>query len=177
MICIIDGYNVMHVIEEGAGIAAGDLDEKRNQFIEMVVSHAAVTGDETTIVFDSHTAKSPALHAIPGSAVKIVFASAAESADILIGKLVQQSLAGSQNRIQVVSADWEVQKGAMQARVERIPPRHYIAEIKDFMNNLHKGLANNGEMGRIRWKLEHKLDVETLRKLEQMRRNKDEGGH
>jgi predicted RNA-binding protein with PIN domain len=172
MIYIIDGYNVMHVIEQGDGIAAADLDEKRRRFIEQVISHATVTGDKTTIVFDSALAKSPAFNSINGSDVAVVFASASESADIIIGKLVQQNLAASSERIRVVSADWEVQKGAMQARVERIPPRYFIAEMKSFV----KRLANDPEMGRIRWKLEHKLDVETLRKLERMRREGDGGG-
>lgn len=176
MIRIIDGYNVMHALEEGAGIAAADLDEKRRRFIERVVSLAAVSGDRTTIVFDSAAAKSPTAHEIAGTGVSLVFASSSESADILIGKLVQQSLETPAERIQVVSADWEVQKGAMQSRVERIPPRNYIAELERFDKDFTKGLEKNVQVGRIRWKLEHKLDVETLRKLEEMRRGDDKSG-
>lgn len=166
MICIIDGYNVMYAMEEGAGIEAGELDEKRRRFIERVISQAALSGDETIIVFDSKAAKSPVSHRIPGTSVTVIFASASESADIVIGKLVQEHLAAGRKRIRVVSADWEVQKGSLQARVERVPPRHYLAEEK----NYEKKVANSSEMDRIRWKLEHKLDVETLKRLEEMRK-------
>lgn len=169
MICIIDGYNVMHALEEGAGIAADNLEEKRHTFIESVVNQSATSGDETIIVFDSTVSRSPERHPVPDTPVTVYFASASESADIIIGKLVQQKLAGTREDIRVVSADWEVQKGAMMARVERVPPRHFLAEIKNF----EKKVANSSQMDRIRWKLEHKVDVETLRKLEDMRRGRD----
>lgn len=170
MIYIIDGYNVMHAIEEGRGIAAEELEEKREEFIAGVVSQAAVAGQETIIVFDSQRASAPECSQIPGTNVTVCFASARESADILIGKLVQEKLSAGAPRIRVVSADWEVQKGSMQARVERMPPRHFIAEKKNF----EKKLAKNSEMGKIHGKLEDKLDVETLRKFEEMRRRGDE---
>ena len=170
MIYIIDGYNVMHAVEGGRGIAATELGEKRRQFIEEVISHAAVTGDETVIVFDSAAARSPESHSPSGTLVTVFFASAKESADIIIGKLVQKYLAESRGRIRVVSADWEVQKGAMQERVERVPPRRFISSLKKF----EKKVAKSGEMDRMRWKIEHKVDVETLKKLEEMRRGADE---
>lgn len=169
MIYIIDGYNVMHAMEDGAGIEAADLEEKRRNFIESVVGYAATSGDEAIIVFDSSVSKTPQSQRVNNTGVTVQFASAAESADIVIGKLVQEYLHGSGERIRVVSGDWEVQKGAMQSRVERVVPRHYIADLK----NIAKGLANAPEKDRIRWKIEHKLDVETLKKLEQMRRGED----
>ena len=166
MLYIIDGYNVMHAMEKGSGIARGDLEEKRHEFIESVISQSATSGDETFIVFDSTVAKAPESYRIPQTAVTVYFASASESADVFIGKLVRQHLASPGGRVRVVSADWEVQKGVMQSRVERIPPRHYIAELK----KIEKKLEKSSKRGRIRWKLEHKLDVETLRKLEELRR-------
>jgi len=169
MICIIDGYNVMHTKDEGAIIAAAELEEKRNAFIESVINNAASSGEETIIVFDSAKSRSPERYPISNTPVTINFASASESADIIIGKLVQQKLKSTRDDIRVVSADWEVQKGAMMARVERVPPRHFLAEIKNF----EKRVANSSQMDRIRWKLEHKVDVETLRKLEDMRRGRD----
>jgi predicted RNA-binding protein with PIN domain len=170
MIYIIDGYNVMHAIEDGLGIQAEDLEEKRQLFVESVVSLTAVSGDRAIIVFDSTVAENPEMNQLPGTSVSVWFSSRSESADILIGKLVQKELKGTRERVRVVSADWEVQKGAMQSRVERIPPRHFIADIKKF----EIGLAKSPKMGRIRWKLEHKLDVETLKKLEEMRRGRQQ---
>jgi predicted RNA-binding protein with PIN domain len=167
MIYIIDGYNVMHT-READGINKGELEDKRRFLVEEVISYIASSGDEAIVVFDSSEAESPESHAIPKTPVTVCFASSSESADIIIGKLVQQKLAGTKDEVRVVSADWEVQKGALMKRVERITPRHFLAEMKKFA----KGLAISPEMGRMRWKLEHKVDVETLRKLEEMRRGR-----
>lgn len=169
MIYIIDGYNVMHAREAG-GITASDLQEKRMVFVEDVVNYIATIGDEAAVVFDSSGSRKPECRDLPGTAVTVCFASASESADIIIGKLVQKELAAGSREIRVVSADWEVQKGAMQERVERIPPRNFLEKMKNFT----KKLANSSKMDKIRWKLEDKVDVETWRKLEEMR--KDESG-
>ena len=169
MIYIIDGYNVMHAREPGGEISAGDLQHKRDAFIEDVINLIATSGDEGFIVFDSARSDSSECHAVPDTAVTVCFSSRLESADLFIGKLVQKKLSESASGIRVVSADWEVQRGAMQERVERIPPRNLLADLDNFAEKL----AISPENDRIRWKLEHKVDVETLRKLEEMRRGND----
>jgi len=167
MIFIIDGYNVLHTRIEGE-ISPDELEEKREALIEEVVSYIATEGDEAIFVFDSSVARTPECHQVPNTSVTVCYSSASMIADILIGKLVQEKLASTQDEIKVVSGDWEVQKGALMKRVERITPRHFLAEMKKF----EKGVAISPEMDRMRWKLEHKVDVETLRKLEEMRRGR-----
>lgn len=167
MLYIIDGYNVMHFREEGE-IPAADLEHKRNEFVEEVVSFAASEGVEAIVVFDSRRTRSTGCNRIQRTRVTVCFASKKISADIMIGKLVQKNLREQKGRIRVVSADWEVQRGAMQERVERLPPRNFLSGDK----KIAKKLAKNPENDRIRWKLEHSLDAETLRKLEEMRRGK-----
>jgi len=167
VIYIIDGYNVMHAREPG-GINKGELEDKRRALVEEVVSFIASSGDGAIVVFDSTITEIPECHPVPNTPVAVCFASASEGADIIIGKLVQQKLAATKEDIRVVSADWEVQKGALMKRVERIPSRHFLAEMKKF----EKKLALSPKMDKMRWKLEHKVDVETLRKLEEMRRGR-----
>jgi predicted RNA-binding protein with PIN domain len=169
MIYIIDGYNVMHFQEEGE-IAPGDLEYKRDGFIEEVVSFAAAEGVTAIVVFDSKRSQSISCKQVPRTKVTVCYASKKISADILIGKLVQKNLREREGRIRVVSADWEVQRGAMQERVERVPPRNFYSGGK---KNAKK-LAIEPENDKIRWKLEHSVDTETLRKLEEMRRGKDD---
>ncbi|MBI5870259.1 MAG: NYN domain-containing protein [Actinobacteria bacterium] len=167
MIYIIDGYNVAHVQESGS-ITKGELEDKRQSLIESVVSYIATTGDEAIVVFDSTTAETTECHQVPNTSVTVCFSSASMIADILINKLVQEKLASTQADIRVVSADWEVQKGSLMKGVERMTPRNFLAEIKKF----EKKLAICPEKDKMRWKLEHKVDVETLRKLEEMRRGR-----
>lgn len=167
MIYIIDGYNVLHT-REPDGITRDQLEDKRRALVEEVISYIASAGDEAIIVFDSTIAESPECHPVPNTAVTVCYSSKSMIADILIGKLVQQKLAATKGGIKVVSADWEVQKGALMKRVERVTPRHFLAEIKKFA----KKLAFSPEKDKMRWKLEHKVDVETLRKLEDMRRGR-----
>ena len=172
MLYIIDGYNLMHALYPGE-ITAKNLEEKRQRLIEYVVNFIGAGGGQAEIVFDSSSAGKETVRHIPGTRVSVRFATRRESADIIIGKLVGEALkkvgiAGGNEfvRIRVVSADWEVQKGLLRERVERIPPRHFIAEANNFENRV----ANSPEKDRMRWKLEHKVDVETLRKLEELRR-------
>ncbi len=167
MIYIIDGYNVLHT-RETDGMTKNQLEAKRHELVEETISFMASTGDEAYIIFDSSVSDSPVSHRIADTAVTVCFSSASESADILIGKLVQQKLAATKDEVRVVSGDWEVQKGALMKRVERIPPRNFLADMKKFA----KGVAIHPEMGRMRWKIEDKVDVETLRKLEEMRRGR-----
>lgn len=167
MIYIIDGYNVMHFREEG-DIPADDLEHRRNSFVEEVISFAAAGGYEAIVVFDSRRSREVGCKRVPRTSVTVCFASQKMSADILIGKLVREKLRSRSGRIRVVSADWEVQRGAMQERVERLPPRNFLSADK----KIAKKLAIPSEKDKIRWKLEQSLDSETLEKLEKMRRGK-----
>jgi len=167
MIYIIDGYNVIRTRHPGE-IAREDLEDARQSLVEEVISHIAMAGGEAFIVFDSKVAESPECHPVPNTAVTVCYSSASMIADIVIGKLVQDKLAATKDDLRVVSADWEVQKGALMKRVERITPRQFL----DDMKKNEKKVAISPEMDRMRWKLEHKVDVETLRKLEEMRRGR-----
>ncbi len=174
MLYIIDGYNLMHALAPGK-ITAANLEEQRRALVEQVINFVGESGDSAAVVFDSAQARGATAHQIPHTEVTVHYASAGESADILIGKLVQQELkkaaatrGKADIRIRVVSADWEVQKGAMQEHVERLSPRNFIAGLKKNENRV----ANQPGMDRMRWKLEHKVDVETLRKLEDLRRGR-----
>ena len=175
MLYIIDGYNLMHALAPGE-ITAGNLEDHRRDLVEQVINFAGLSGDRAAVVFDSANAEAATSEAVPSTAVTVHYASASESADILIGKLVQEELkkaAAAREkadiRVCVVSADWEVQKGAMQEHVERLSPRNFITGLKKNENRV----ANQPRMDRMRWKLEHKVDVETLRKLEKLRREED----
>ena len=167
MIYIIDGYNVLHT-HATHGITREQLEDKRQSLVEDVINYTASTGDEAIIVFDSTGAENSECNKVPNTAVTVCYSSASMIADILIGKLVQEKLSSTMAGIRVVSADWEVQRGSMMKRVERMTPRNFMEEIK----KVEKKLAIPVEKGKMRWKLEHKVDVETWKKLEDMRRGR-----
>lgn len=169
MLYIIDGYNVIHTREEG-DIPAGELERRRDAFVEEVVSYAAAEGVEAIVVFDSRRSKSVDCERVSGTSVTVCYASKKISADILIGKLVQENLKSHEGRIRVVSADWEVQRGAMQERVERVPARNFLPSDK----KIAKKLAKSSENDKIRWKIEERVDQETLKKLDDLRRGNGE---
>jgi predicted RNA-binding protein with PIN domain len=170
MIYIFDGYNVMHTRAEGE-IRREELEDKRKAFIEDVINYLAATGDRGIIVFDSALSEATECQALPNTSVTVCYSSRLESADLFIAKLVQKQLSATRDRIKVVSADWEVQRGAMQERVERVPPRNFLSSLQ----KVAEKLAFSPEKDRIRWKFEDQVDVETLRRLEAMRRGKQAG--
>ncbi len=170
MVYIIDGYNVMHA-REGGDIQRRDLESKRAAFIEDVVNYLAAAGEEGIIVFDSRRSEASGCRTLEGTPVTVCFSSRLESADLFIGKLVQKMLSTSSERIRVVSADWEVQRGALRERVERMPPRNFLGDMGDFAEKL----AFSPEKDKIRWRFEDRVDGETLRKLEAIRRDERSG--
>jgi hypothetical protein len=69
-------------------------------------------------------------------------------------------------RVTVVSADQEVQRTAARAGVSRMTPK----ELGALLTAPGPVLDSSAEGSRIPTRLEDKVDVETLRKLEDLRR-------
>ena len=102
-----------------------------------------------------------------GTPVEVCYAGGHFTADTLIARRVAERSADTS--VIVVSADQEVQRTATRAGVRRMTPRELGLE----MGTLDKKLALSEKSSRIPSTLEDKVDVETLRKLERLRREGD----
>ena len=162
---IVDGYNVLHALFPGLQLE--ELEDRRRWLADQLAGFAALRGAQVTLVFDAHSQPRSTCERLAGTRVEVCFAGGLQSADEMIARLVADEPADA--AIVVVSADYEVQRTATRAGVRRMTPRELGAEI----GVSHKELANDQKTSTISTTLEDKLDLETWRKLERLRR---EGG-
>ena len=159
---VVDGYNVLHALfpeVDAAGLA-----DRRRWLVDQLTGFAALRGASVCLVFDARDKSSPSCDAVPGTAVEVCFAGGGFTADTLIARRVAERRPDVD--VVVVSADHEVQRSATGAGVRRMTPRELGAEI----GTLEKRLALREKTSRIPTTLEDKVDVETWRKLERLRR-------
>jgi len=159
---VVDGYNVLHALFPS--IKQAELEEKRRWLGEQLAGFAALHAASVTLVFDAHSQPRSTCEQLAGTAVEVCFAGGSQTADELIARRIAEQPADV--AIVVVSAVYEVQRTAAKAGVRRMTPRELGAEI----GIIHKKLANHEIDSRIPSTLEDKVDLETWRKLERLRR-------
>jgi len=159
---IVDGYNVLHALFPG--LQHDELEDRRRWLADQLAGFAALRGADVTLVFDAHSQPRSVCEPLAGTRVEICFAGGSQSADEVIARRIAEQPADV--AIVVVSADYEVQRTATRAGVRRMTPRELGAEI----GVTHKKLANNEKDSTIPSTLEDKVDLETWRKLERLRR-------
>ena len=162
---IVDGYNVLHAFFPG--MVAGELDDRRRWLADQLAGFAALHGAQVTLVFDAHSQPRSTCEPLSGTRVEVCFAGGSQSADEVIARRIASEPADA--AIVVVSADYEVQRTATRAGVRRMTPR----ELGDELGAGQEKLANDEKVSRIPTTVEDKLDLETWRKLERLRRKGD----
>ena len=166
MLYIVDGYNVLHVAFPS--MASDELGERRAWLVEKMTGLAAVRGASAVVVFDVKERAAVSCEQPAGTAVEVCFAGGPYAADAFIARRI----AGQPPDVTVfvVSADQEVQRTAARAGVHRVTPRELLAELERMDTEIEEVVANGSDWVRMRSQLEDKVDVETLRKLERLRR-------
>lgn len=159
---IIDGYNVLHVLFPGE--ETQDLFARREWLADRLASLMALRGAAAVLVFDGHGPRSTSARPVKGAAVEVCFAGGRFTADTLIARRIAEQPADV--HVTVVSGDQEVQRTASRAGVSRMSPREFAV----MLGTMSKALDSPQEASRIPSRLEDKVDLETLRKLEALRK-------
>ncbi|MEZ5125142.1 MAG: NYN domain-containing protein [Thermoleophilia bacterium] len=160
---IVDGYNVLHALFPGA--SKDELFARRDWLSERIASVIALRGGSAMLVFDAHNAETTHCRPLKGVPLEVCFAGGRFTADTLIARRIAEQPADV--AVTVVSGDQEVQRTAARAGVSRMTPREFAAMLEQPT----KAVDSLAEASRIPSRLEDKVDVETLRKLEALRRN------
>jgi predicted RNA-binding protein with PIN domain len=165
---IVDGYNVLHALFEGADKSV--IFERRDWLADRLASFAALQGADVLLVFDGHGRRSTSSRPVRGAPIEVVFAGGKFTADTLIARRIAQKPPDLQ--VTVVSADQEVQRTATRAGVSRMTPRELGRLLDAPQETMDSGqvLDSPDKGSRMPTRLEDKVDLETLRKLEELRR-------
>ena len=161
---IVDGYNVLHAFFRGAG--KDEIFARRDWLADRLAGFAAVRGAFAVLVFDGHGPRSTTSTPIKGAPIEVCFAGGKHSADTLIARRIADRPADVS--VVVVSADQEVQRTAARAGVSRMTPPELAAEL-GLGAERGQALDSAQEATTMPSRLEDKVDVETLRKLNELR--------
>ena len=156
---VLDAYNVIGALDRYRD--ADTFDAARELLIIDALKAAGWTGRTIVVVFDAHRAPDPRREeARAGGAVRIVYSAPGESADDEIERLLAK-LEGSAT---VYTADFALQRTALARGSTRATPR----EFANLLDEL-PAITRNPDVPR-RSRVADRLSLETLRKLEEIRR-------
>ena len=165
LLYIVDGYNVIHAVFPRT--RPDELAQRREWLVERLASLVALRGATAVVVFDVRHSSGVTCERRRGTAVEVCFAGGRYAADAFIARCIQKQPADV--TVFVVSGDQEVQRTAAKAGVHRVTPGELARDIRTLEQQVKEVLANPGSSARMRSQLEHKVNVETLRKLERLR--------
>jgi uncharacterized protein len=159
VVLILDGYNVIGALDRYR--VAETLDPAREALINDALKAAGWTGRPLIVVFDAHRGPEPERTELrAGGAVRVIYSAPGESADDVIERLLSR-LEGSAT---VYTADFALQRTALARGSTRAAPR----EFANLLDEL-PAVTRSPEVPR-KSRIADRLSLETLRKLEEIRR-------
>ena len=159
MALILDGYNLIGALDRYG--AAGTLDGARDLLINDALKAAGWTGKPLIVVFDAHRGPAPErIETRAGDAVRVIYSAPGESADDVIERLLSR-LDGSAT---LYTADFALQRTALARGATRATPR----EFANLLDEL-PAITRSPEVRR-KSRIADRLSLETIRKLEEIRR-------
>ena len=160
MALILDGYNVIGALDRYG--KSESLDAARELLINDALKAAGWTGRPLIVVFDAHRSPEPArIEQRAGGAVRIIYSAPGESADDVIERL----LSTFEDSATVYTADFALQRTALARGSTRATPR----EFADLLDEL-PAITRSPNVPR-KSRIADRLSPETIRKLEEIRRN------
>jgi uncharacterized protein len=155
---ILDGYNVIGALDRYR--QADSLDTARELLINAALKAAGWTGRPLIVVFDAHRGPGPGRSERRAGAVRVIYSAPGESADDVIERLLS-TLKGTAT---VYTADFALQRTALARGSTRATPREF-AHLLDEL----PAVTRSPDVPR-KSRLADRLSLETLRKLEEIRR-------
>jgi predicted RNA-binding protein with PIN domain len=164
VVLILDGYNLIGALDRYR--VTETLDAAREALISDASKASGWTGRPLIIVFDAHRGPEPErAESLAGGAVRVIYSAPGESADDVIERLLPR-LEGSAT---VYTADFALQRTALARGSTRATPREF-ANLLDELPAVTRS-PNVPRKSRIA----DRLSLDTLRKLEEIRRRATDG--
>ena len=162
MALILDAYNIIGALDRYR--EAASLEAARDLLINDALKAAGWTGRPMIVVFDAHRGPGPERsEPRAGGAVRIIYSAPGESADDVIERL----LSTLEDSATVYTADFALQRTALARGSTRATPREF-ANLLDELPAVTR--SPDGPNVPRRSRIADRLSLETLRKLEEIRR-------
>lgn len=157
----VDGYNIINTWDDLKEKQKYDLEEARDELLEILADYHHYSGIEIIVVFDAHLVKGNSGSEFNYKGIKVVFTKENETADHYIERTLDSL--GRIKRIRVATSDWLEQQMVLSRGGIRISARELEVEIfnerrmikrKKHMNNTKNDLY----LGRLDESILDKLD-------------------
>ncbi len=165
---IVDGYNIINSWTNLKSLANEDMEEARGKLIEILASYKAYKGIEIILVFDAQLVKGNLGNEEIINGIRVVFTREHQTADSFIEKEVYNL--SRLNLVQVATSDWAEQQTILSSGGIRISARELEAEVMFARRKMKNKYIDNK---RTLQELYHQVEPRILKKLEQLRKNKD----
>ena len=163
----VDGYNVINSWPNLKGIKDFSYEASRQQLIDTLQNYSEFKGYKMFIVFDAHMVKGSLEKKERQGNLVVVFTKEGETADVFIEKMVNNI--GRKSEVSVVTSDSIEQQVTFQRGATRMSSIEFYHEVI----NVEKRIQMKTEKKYLEKRnlLEDRVDEETLKKLEKIRRS------
>jgi predicted RNA-binding protein with PIN domain len=163
----VDGYNVINSWPNLKGIKDYSYEASREQLIDILQNYSEFKGYKMFIVFDAHMVKGSIEKKERQGNLVVVFTKEGETADVFIEKMVNNI--GRKSEVSVVTSDSIEQQVTFQRGATRMSSIEFYHEVI----NIEKKIQIKTEKKYLEKRnlLEDRIDEETLKKLEKIRRS------
>ncbi|KXG74802.1 NYN domain-containing protein [Thermotalea metallivorans] len=164
---LVDGYNIINAWPRLKRAGMENLQEAREQLIEILAEYKSFTGEEVIIVFDAHLVKGAQGKRESLNGLEIIFTKEHQTADSYIERRVEELTKNRRNMVRVATSDWAEQQVVLGSGAARISARELGIEVEAIKNQIQEKTKevqqNHGRLG-------DRLDSKIVEILEKWRR-------
>lgn len=162
---IIDGYNIINSWPMLQSLAQKNLEDARDQLIEMMAEYQSYRGIKVIVVFDAHLVKKSMKKIERRIGVEVVYTKEKETADSYIERLIIEL--SRKNRVVVATNDWREQQMVLGGGATRTSVRELIIDYNQVKEKIKKRMDS---LKIQKTDLSNRIGDEILEKLEKFRR-------
>lgn len=156
----VDGYNIINAWDNLKEISKNDLEEARDELLEILAEYKHYSGIEVYVVFDAYAVKGSVRNEESFKGVHVVYTKENELADHYIERLLNEM--GRDFNIRVATSDWVEQQIVLSRGGTRVSARELEAEIEYFKSTIKRkiektNLKNNTGLGKLKDSLVERL--------------------
>ncbi len=168
---IVDGYNALHAWPTLRPMMdGGRLADARERLIGLLADHAAATGLDITVVFDSHGATGPG-EVTKEHGITVRYGTAAATADHVIERMAHLATRSGPDRAITVATSDRLQRELVFAMGVAVMTTQALCAEVDETIRATQSIADAGrQQALITRRLEDSLDPDVRSALERMRR-------
>lgn len=142
IVYLVDGYNLMHFVDEIRQIAATDLISAREKVIDIVADYQGYTGKECFLIFDAYRSSSSVPTVSRKTNITVVYTKINQTADTYIEQMCQEI--GEDCKIFVVTSDNLEQLKILAGNAFRLSCSEFMRRYE----NLKKRYSDHGRLKR-----------------------------